>query len=157
MPSIDPSSPLLAILVAAATGFSVGILPVGLAEVAAVGIGVVRPPGLALAMLAVFTLAHVAAKLPWYALGRVADRARHPRAQRFVNGARTLVVQHPRYGTGLLAVSALTSVPPFHLAAIAAGMVAIPFGRFVLICLAGRTVRFGVLAAVPALVRLWLG
>ena len=96
MPSIDPSSPLLAILVAAATGFSVGILPVGLAEVAAVGIGVVRPPGLALAMLAVFTLAHVAAKLPWYALGRVADRARHPRAQRFVNGARTLVVQHPR-------------------------------------------------------------
>ncbi len=157
MPTIDPSSPLLAILVAAATGFSVGILPVGLAEVAAVGIGVVQPPGLALAMLAAFTLAHVVAKMPWYAPGRVAVRASHPRAQRFLNGARMLIARHTRYGTGLLAVSAITSVPPFHLAAIASGMVAIPFGRFLLICLAGRTVRFGVLAAVPALVRLWLG
>ena len=40
---------------------------------------------------------------------------------------------------------------------IASGLVRIPFGRFVLICLAGRSVRFGVLAAVPALIRAWIG
>lgn len=157
MPVFDPAAPLLAIATAFAMGIALAILPVGLAEVAAAAIGLVRPPTLALEMLAAFTVAHVAAKLPWYALGRAADRARHPRARRFVEGARALLARHPRYGTGLLAVSALASVPPFHLAAIASGMVAIPVGRFVLICLAGRTVRFGILAASPALLRIWLG
>ena len=140
-------------LTALATGFAFGILPVGLAEVAAVAIGVVQPPGLAVAMLAAFTFAHVAAKLPWYVLGTRAERLQHPRAQAFTARARALIARYPGFGVGLLGVSALTSVPPFHLAAIASGLVRIPFGRFVLICLAGRTVRFGVLAAVPALVR----
>lgn len=157
MPVIDPAAPILAIATAFASGFAVGILPVGLAEVAAVAIGIVQPPELALAMLGAFTLGHVGAKLPWYALGRAADRAKHPRAVAFVARARALVDRHPRYGSGLLAVSAVASVPPFHLAAIASGIVGIPFGRFVLICLGGRSVRFGVLAAVPALVRLWIG
>lgn len=154
MPTIDPSSPLLAILTAAATGFAVGILPVGLAEVAAVAIGVVQPPALALAMLAAFTLAHVGAKLPWYALGVAADRLRQPRAVAFTARARALVEKYPSFGFGLLFASALTSVPPFHLAAIASGIVRIPFGRFVLLCVAGRALRFGILAGVPQLVRL---
>ncbi len=153
MPTIDPQSPVLAVLTAFATGFALGILPVGLAEVAAIAIGVVQPPRLALAMLAAFTLAHVSAKLPWYALGARADRLRHPRARAFTERARALTARYPSFGIGLLGVSALTSVPPFHLAAIASGLVRIPFGRFVLICLSGRSVRFGVLAAVPVLLR----
>ena len=157
VPTIDPQSPVLAVLTALATGFAVGILPVGLAEIAVVAIGVVQPPRLALLMLAAFTLAHVAAKLPWYALGVRAERLRHPRAQAFTARARALTATYPRFGVGLLAASALASVPPFHLAAIASGIVRIPFGRFVLICLAGRTVRFGVLAAVPGLIRAWIG
>ena len=157
MPAIDPQSPILAVLTAFATGFAVGILPVGLAEVAAVAIGVVQPPRLALAMLAAFTVAHVAAKLPWYVLGTLADRSRNKRAQVFTARARELVAKYPGFGLGVLGSSALTSVPPFHLAAIASGIVRIPFGRFVLICLAGRAVRFGALAAVPALIRTWIG
>lgn len=157
MPTIDPASPFLAILTAAATGFAVGILPVGLAEVAAVALGVVRPPALALAMLAAFTLAHVGAKLPWYALGMAADRLRQPRAVAFTARARALVEKYPHFGFGLLFASAFTSVPPFHLAAIASGIVRIPFGRFVLLCLAGRALRFGILAGVPMLVRHWVG
>jgi membrane protein YqaA with SNARE-associated domain len=157
VPTIDPSSPLLAILTAAATGFAVGILPVGLAEVAAVAIGVVLPPGLALAMLAAFTAAHVGAKLPWYALGMAADRLRQPRAVAFTARARALVEKYPSFGFSLLFASALTSVPPFHLAAIASGIVRIPFVRFVLLCLAGRALRFGILAGAPLLLRLWLG
>lgn len=157
MPTIDPQSPILAVLIALATGFAFGILPVGLAEVSAVAIGVVQPPLLALAMLAAFTLAHVAAKLPWYALGARADRLRHPLARSFTERARAMTARYPSFGEGLLAASALTSVPPFHLAAIASGLVRIPFWRFVLISLSGRAVRFGVLAAVPALFRTWIG
>ena len=157
MPTIDPQSPILAVLTAFATGFAVGILPVGLAEIAAIAIGVVQPPKLALAMLAAFTLAHVVAKLPWYLTGTLADRSKHKRSQAFTARARDVVARYPGFGLGVLGSSALTSVPPFHLAAIASGIVRIPFGRFVLICLAGRAVRFGVLAAVPSLVRAWLG
>ena len=157
MPTIDPQSPVLALITALATGFAVGILPVGLAEVAAIAIGVVQPPRLALAMLAAFTVAHVAAKLPWYALGTGAERLSHPWARAFTERARALTARYPRFGVAMLGVSALTSVPPFHLAAIASGLVRIPFGRFVLICLAGRMVRFGVLAAMPSLFQAWIG
>lgn len=156
VPTIDPASPALAIATAMLSGFLVGILPVGLAEVAAVAIGVVQPPRLALAMLAAFTVAHVVAKMPWYALGTLAERVTHPRAQALTARARAMVGRYRHFGDGILALSAVTSVPPFHLAAIASGLVRIPFWRFTLLCLAGRAVRFGVLAAVPSLLRAWL-
>ena len=122
----------------------------GLAEVAALGLGAVRPAGLSWALLAAFTVGHVTAKVPWYLIGRVADRAPHPRARRMVERARGLLAERPHFGTGLLGVSAVTSIPPFHLASIAAGMVAIPLWRFLVLCLIGRAVRFGLLGAVTS-------
>lgn len=157
MPTLDLSSPALALWSALATGFLVGIVPIGLAEVLAVSIGAVQPPGLALEMLLVFTLAHVAAKVPWYGLGTLAERMDHPRGRAFIARARALLARYPGYGVSVLAASALTSIPPFHLAAIAAGIARIPLGRFVLVCFAGRLVRFGLLASVPAIIRAWLG
>jgi len=121
---------------------------VGLAEVAALGLGAVRPAGLSWALLAAFTVGHVAAKVPWYLIGRAADRAPHPRARRMVERARAMLAERPYFGTGLLGVSAVTSVPPFHLASIAAGMVAIPVWRFLLLCGVGRALRFGLLGSV---------
>jgi membrane protein YqaA with SNARE-associated domain len=121
---------------------------VGLAEVAALGLGAVRPAGLSWALLAAFTVGHVAAKVPWYLIGRAADRAPHPRARRMVERARAMLAERPHFGTGLLGVSAVTSVPPFHLASIAAGMVAIPVWRFLLLCGVGRALRFGLLGSV---------
>lgn len=157
MPGFDPASPLVAVLSAAASGFLVGILPVGLAEAAALGIGLARPPGLALAMLTAFTLGHVGAKVPWYVAGTLAARLPPGRIADTVARARALLAERPSFGMGLLAVSALTSIPPFHLAAIAAGIVRIPFVPFLLVCLAGRALRFGALASVPALIRAWMG
>jgi membrane protein YqaA with SNARE-associated domain len=116
--------------------------------VAALGLGAIRPAGLSWALLAAFTVGHVAAKVPWYLIGRAADRAPHPRAQRMVDRARAMLAQRPTFGTGLLGVSALTSIPPFHLASIAAGILAIPCWRFLILCLAGRAIRFGLLGAV---------
>jgi membrane protein YqaA with SNARE-associated domain len=67
-----------------------------------------------------------------------------------VERARALLSERPHFGTGLLGVSAVTSIPPFHLASIAAGMVAIPLWRFLVLCLIGRAVRFGLLGAVTS-------
>lgn len=157
MPSFDLSSPLVAIGSAALLGFASGILPTGMAEALAVAIGFVEPPQLSMGMWLAFTVFHVMAKLPWYWAGTHAERVGAPWAVRFIARARELLRQRPGYGTGVLALSAVTSVPPFHLSSIAAGITRIPVVRFTLICLAGRLVRFGVLAGVPMLARLWWG
>jgi membrane protein YqaA with SNARE-associated domain len=157
VPAFDLSSPALALGSAALAGFAAGILPIGVAEALAVAIGVVLPTKLAIAMWVVYTLAHVAAKTPWYWLGSHSDRVMQPWAKRHIERSRAFLASRPHYGSGVLALSALLSVPPFHLSSIAAGITHIPFGRFVAICLSGRLVRFGVLAAAPAVLRAWWG
>ena len=157
LPALDLSSPLLALASAALLGFLVGIVPVGLAEVLAVAIGAVEPPALAIAMLALFTLTHVAAKALWYWIGVHADRVRHERTRQFIARAREFLARHPGYGLGVLGSSAILSVPPFHLAAIAAGLVRIPFGRFLATCLAGRAMRFGILGGAVTVIRHLMG
>jgi membrane protein YqaA with SNARE-associated domain len=157
VPAFDLSSPALALGSAALAGFAAGILPIGVAEALAAAIGVVLPTELAIAMWAVYTLAHVVAKTPWYWLGAHSDRVMHPWAKRHIDRSRAFLASRPHYGTGVLALSALLSVPPFHLSSIAAGITHIPFGRFIAICLSGRLVRFGVLAAAPAVIRAWWG
>ena len=150
---LDLSSPVLALASATALGFLVGLVPIGMAELLALAIGAVMPPALSLAMLALFTVAHVAGKVPWYWLGRQSDRATHPHVQAFIAKARAMMARQPAYSAGLLATAALASVPPFHLAAIAAGIARFNVVTFLAVCLAGRAVRFGALASVPALLR----
>ena len=157
MPSFDLSSPALALGSAAVAGFGGGILPIGMAEAMAVAFGVVLPTELAVGMWLVYTVAHVAAKTPWYWLGSHSDRVIHPWAKRHLERSRAYLAERPHYGSGVLALSALLSVPPFHVASIAAGMTRIPFVRFIAICLGGRLVRFGVLAAAPFMARIWMG
>ncbi len=153
MPTLDLSSPALALGSAALLGFATGIIPIGAAEAAALAIGLVSPRWLALTMCLVFTLAHVGAKLPWYWLGAHAERASGERGKRYLARARQMLADRPRYGGGILLTSAVLSVPPFHLAAIAAGLTRMAFLPFVTACLAGRLLRFGVLVTAPQLLR----
>lgn len=157
VPTFDPSSPLAALLTALGAGLLSGIVPTGTAEAAAVAIGLMASPRLAAAMWVAFTVGHVVAKLPWYGLGLHGDRVAGARAARWVVKARTLLGRRPQYGPALLFVSALTSIPPFHVAAIAAGLLRIAPTPFIALCLAGRLIRFGLLAASPGLLRALLG
>lgn len=153
MPTLDLSSPALALGSAALLGFATGIIPIGAAEAAALAIGLVSPRWLALAMCLVFTLGHVGAKLPWYWLGSHAERVSAARGARYLARAREMLAERPRYGGGILLMSAALSVPPFHLAAIAAGLTRMSFLPFVSACLVGRLLRFGVLVTAPELLR----
>lgn len=158
MNGYDLSSSALALLSAGMLGIASGALPTGLAEAAALGIGVVASPRLAVGMWLTFTLGHVAAKLPWYWLGAHADRVvQGGRAARWIAKARALLAARPQYGMGLLFVSALLSVPPFHLSAIAAGLVQLRAMPFVGLCLLGRLLRFGALIGAPGLLRTLFG
>lgn len=153
MPTLDLSSSALALASAALLGVATGIVPIGAAEAAALAIGLVSPPWLAVAMGLTFTLAHVAAKLPWFWLGAHAERAGSGRAAGYVSRARQFLEERPQYGRGLLMASAVLSVPPFHLAAIAAGMVRMPLLPFVATAVTGRLLRFGVLVTAPQVIR----
>lgn len=157
MPTLDVSSPAVAIASAILLGFLTGIIPIGMAEATAVAIGFVTPTWLAAAMWACFTLAHVAAKLPWYWIGSRADHLTSPWTVRHVKSAKSLLERHPSYGAGLLMFSATLSVPPFHFSAIAAGISKLPLSRFTAICVVGRAVRFGILVTAPGLLRHWFG
>lgn len=157
MPTLDVSSPTVAISSAIVLGFLTGAIPIGMAEATAVAIGLVTPPWLVAAMWACFTLAHVAAKLPWFYVGSRADRLTTPWLVRYVQRAKAMLARHPNYGAGLLMFSATLSLPPFHLSAIAAGMSQLPLARFTAICVVGRAVRFGVLVTAPGLLRHWFG
>jgi membrane protein YqaA with SNARE-associated domain len=154
---LNLQSPLLAIASSAVAGFAVGILPIGLAEVIAIAIGAVMPASLAVTMLLVFTASHVASKWIWYVIGSFAERVRHPTALRMIARTREFLARNPAYGPSTLAAGALLSIPPFHLTAIAAGIIRIPVSRFLLICFVGRLLRFGLLALAPSVWRAWAG
>lgn len=138
---------------AAAIGFLLGALPVGVAEAIALAAGAIPSPGLRAAVLVAFTAGHVGGKMLWYALGRLGSRVTQPSLRRWIDRAKALTEQHPTLGLGVVATSASVSLPPFHLVAIAAGIVRAAIVPFFLVAFAGRLLRFGVLSAFPALLR----
>jgi membrane protein YqaA with SNARE-associated domain len=144
---------------AIASGFGTSLIPIGLAEAAAFGFGAVRPPADAVILLAAFTVAHVSGKLVWYWLGTAADRLpiKSERILGYIAKSRAMLARHPAYGAGILGAAAVASIPPFHLASIAAGIAKVPLWQFVSISLVGRAIRFGLIGAVPGVARMILG
>jgi membrane protein YqaA with SNARE-associated domain len=147
-------TPLLALAVALALGLVFGAIPIGGAELVAVAAGALEPRSIVAPVVLLFTAGHVAGKVIWYWPGTQAERVRHPRVRAWIARAKELTRSHPRITASLLGASALVSVPPFHVMAIASGMVRFPLLRFVAIGFAGRLVRFALIAALPSLARL---
>jgi membrane protein YqaA with SNARE-associated domain len=119
----------------------------------------VQPPSFAFTLFVAFTLSHVAGKLAWYWLGTASDRLspRYVKLHGYIGRSRELIAKRPVYGLGILASAAVASVPPFHLASIAAGIAKVPLWQFVSISLVGRAIRFGLIGAVPGVWRAIIG
>ena len=137
------SSPGMALLAAFALGFVFGALPVGASELLALAAGVVQPRSLILPLLLLLTLGHALGKLLWYWLGTFGSRVTHPRAKVWIAKAHAFNELHPALGVGVLLTSAFASVPPFHLMAVAAGIVRVPLVVFLGTAVVGRLGRFG--------------
>jgi membrane protein YqaA with SNARE-associated domain len=146
-------SPGRAIGAAAALGFVFGALPVGAAEMLAMGAGAVRPRALIVPLVVALTAGHVAGKLVWYWIGTLETRVTQPRLRAWVERAQELRRQYPQLGAGLLASSALASVPPFHLMVVASGISRIPLTTVVVTSFAMRLLRFGMVATFPTALR----
>ena len=144
---MDGSASLLGALV---VGVLTGLAPVAAAEVTALAMGALSVPTMVM-MLAVFTLGHVGGKMLWFWVGTCESRISHPWLRRWLDRARTVAAAHPRVGVGVAMTSAVASVPPFQLMAIAAGMVGTRGPVFFTIAYAGRFIRFALIAGVPTL------
>lgn len=148
------STPALAMVSAFLLGILLAVVPAGAAELVALVAGGMQPRGLVVPVVILLTLGHVVGKWAWYWLGTQEGRVHHPRARRLLEESKAVVARHPNIGVTLLASSALVSVPPFHLTAVAAGLTRYPVSRFLLIGFAGRLVRFGAIAVIPGLISL---
>jgi membrane protein YqaA with SNARE-associated domain len=150
---IDTSTWSIALLSAFGVGFLLGALPVGAAEAIALAAAGIPSMHLRVGVILTFTTGHVAGKALWYSLGRLETRVSRPRLRKWIDKSRAIAVRHPRFGLGVMAMSALASVPPFHLTAVAAGLVHTPALPFLTVSFVGRLVRFATLAAFPSLLR----
>lgn len=64
--------------------------------------------------------------------------------------------RHPKWMVGTYGVSSVLGLPPFMATTVLAGLVHMPMSRFVSVGLAGRFVRYCVLAACPAVFAHWM-
>ena len=151
--SIDASTWWTALSSALVIGLLVGALPVGVAELIALAVGAIPSMPLRVSVLVVFTAGHVLGKVLWYWAGTLGSRITQRHLRGWIDRARELAARHPKIGLGVAASSALVSAPPFHLMAIAAGVVRTRPVPFFAVAFAGRLARFSVLAAFPPLLR----
>jgi membrane protein YqaA with SNARE-associated domain len=153
IPVDQATSQGVTLLTALGLGLFFGAVPAGASELLAIAAGAVTPRSMIVPLLLVLTLGHVLGKVLWYWLGTLGPRIRHPRAQAWVTNAHHFAEQHPALGVGTLFSSAVTSVPPFHMTVIAAGVVHMPIPVFITTAFVGRLLRFGLVALMPGLLR----
>ena len=148
-------SPAMAMLAAFGLGLFFGAVPFGGSELLALAAGAVTPRAMVIPLVLLLTLGHVLGKMLWYWLGTLGSRVTNTKAQAWIAKAHEFNAKHPKLEVGVLLMSALASVPPFHVMAVASGVVRVPLGVFLASVLTGRLVRFGLLAGVPGAVG-WL-
>lgn len=128
------------------------ILPIVSIEVFLIGLVMLVGPADAIPIVALAAIGQTLGKLPIYfgARGLTKLSARSPTQARRIERVRAWFARfHP---TRLLAVSALVGLPPFSLAATAAGVLAIPPRTFCVVVGVCRALRF---AAIFAVARMW--
>ncbi len=146
-------SPLLALLSAFALGVAFGAVPTGTAEAFALAAGVVNPPMLRVPLIVVYTAGHIIGKLLWYWFGTHSERFRNPRIRQMIARAKELLAKNRHVGNGLLFTSSFASLPPFLPMVVASGVARVPIATFLVVSFVGRLLRFGAVAAFPALIR----
>ncbi|QBI55651.1 VTT domain-containing protein [Streptomonospora litoralis] len=137
-------------------GAASALFPVLNVELYLVGMGALGG-GVLFGMAVAAGLGQTLAKLPYYYVGRGAlnipwlkRRAETPsRWAERMERWRAKVEGRPLWTTGLVAVSSLTSIPPFMVVAVLAGTLRMPLVSFAVVTFLTRTVRFAVLVYAP--------
>ena len=127
------------------------LVPVINAEALVLAGALTASPALGLTVTLVVTVGQVAGKVVLYRGGRgIGDSRATESSERAIRLAR-----HLRSRQGLLHLvffaSASVGLPPLYLMAVVAGIARLPLRTFVVLCFAGRFIRFQSLALIPVL------
>jgi membrane protein YqaA with SNARE-associated domain len=87
---------------------------------------------------------------------RVAWRRRTKRIRGWVEFLREKCHRHPHWMVGTYGVSSVLGLPPFMATSVLAGMVRMKLSAFLSAGLAGRFIRFSIVAASPAVFASWI-
>jgi membrane protein YqaA with SNARE-associated domain len=150
------STPLLAIVSTFLITVAGGLFPLISIELLVLFLASVFTSKFLVLLVLAATAGQMTGKIAIYVAGRFIDRVPSEWIKRKVAALQSRAAGHPALGHSLVATSAVASIPPFHLVAVATGSLRYPFGWFLLIGFSGRLLRFGLLAAAPQLVRGWL-
>lgn len=107
------------------------------------------------ALVGVVTAGQMTGKALMYWIARRAARRPGSRCAALVGRWRARIPSAQASSLGVAFVSAVAGVPPFYLVTIAAGLLAVSFGRFLAVGALGRLLHFGIVAFIPHFV--WSG
>ncbi len=110
----------------------------------------------ALLFAAIVAVGQMVGKATMYWLGRGAARVPSERTRRSLAKWEARLRRSPRSVFSFVFLSASTGFPPFYVISVLVGTLRITFWKFFVVGLAGRLLRFGLIAMFPAgISRLW--
>jgi membrane protein YqaA with SNARE-associated domain len=107
------------------------------------------------ALVAVVTAGQMTGKSVMYWTARRSPRPPGPRLQAFLDRSRARLQHQPGSLLSVTFISSMVGLPPFYLVTLAAGILHVAFGRFLVVGTLGRLIHFGLVACLPQLA--WKG
>jgi membrane protein YqaA with SNARE-associated domain len=129
-----------------------GLIPIINTEVYLVAVAALTPAQ-AWPIIFITTLGHLVAKIILYQAGRHGVRPHSSRFRSQIDRAESAFRRHPAGVDAVVAMSALTGFPPFYGVSVMAGVMQIPFARFLLVATPARLIRFVLVFYAPRLIR----
>lgn len=123
-----------------------GLVPFVNAEVLVAGTALAAPPGYAVPAVVVCSAGHMAAKVGLYAGARWLPERLPAKARERLERASDKTKRLEQAGLILVLFSGTAGIPPFYLITLAAGAMRMKLTSFIAVGLAGRGVRFAVIA-----------
>lgn len=123
-----------------------GLIPLVNAEVLVAGAAVAVPPGYVIPVIAVCSLGQMVAKVGLYAGARWLPERLPEKARARLDRASGKTKRLEEAGFTLVLISSIVGLPPFYLITLAAGALRMNLTWFIVVGLAGRVVRFAVIA-----------
>ena len=129
-----------------------GLVPIINTEVYLVAVATLTPAQ-AWPIILITTLGHLVAKIILYQAGRHGIRPHAGRFRHQIEKAEAAMRRHPAGIDAVVAMSGLTGFPPFYGVSVMAGVMQVPFWRFLLVATPARLLRFVIVFYAPRLIK----
>lgn len=129
------------------------VIPLMHAEAYLIAASALTPPTLSWALVFAATAGQMVGKVVMYGAGKGVLRLPSERMRRRLAALTARYEDHSSVGNWVIFLSAASGLPPFYAISVAAGMLRVPLGRFILLGATGRFLRFTGAVFLPHLIK----